>query len=268
MRQWLDTPAGVIGVLGSVVAIVTALLKLGEWKGKLESATNFWEWRGKIDANIEALGKVVTEEIKTDIRDMRKDIRDLREEMKTDIQDLREEMKTDIQDLREEMKTDIHDVRKQMKTDIHDVRKQMKTDIHDVREEIKTDIRDIRDKITEIVGQVGRATAVPESPRRLTAFGQEVADALGAQAWAEQEAKTDDQLPITDFPVRGMKEAVRALEPFQLDEFVRSYVHRVLRKDLALSDRVAACAYEFGIEQDRVIEVLRIVLRDELLDRP
>ena len=194
MREWLDTPAGGIGVLGSVVVIVTALLKLGEWTGKLESATKYWEWKGKIDANIDTLSKVVTDEI-------------------------------------------------------------------------KADIRDIRDKFTELVGQVGRATAVAGSPRRLTPFGKEVADELRAQAWAEQQAKSNDQLPISDFPVRGMKEALKVLEPFQLDEFARSYVRRTLRKDLALSYRVAECAYEFGIDQERVIEVLQIVLREELLDR-
>ena len=36
MSQWLETPAGVLGILGSVVVIVTALLKLGAWKGRVD----------------------------------------------------------------------------------------------------------------------------------------------------------------------------------------------------------------------------------------
>ena len=32
-----------------------------------------------------------------------------------------------------------------------------------------------------------------------------------------------------------------------------------------MTERVAKCAYEFGIKRDGVLDVLRVVLRDELL---
>ena len=53
--------------------------------------------------------------------------------------------------------------------------------------------------------------------------------------------------------------------PFEIEEFSRRYVESNL--DPKLEERVAACAYEFGTERDRVKPVLWVVLRDELMQR-
>ena len=69
--------------------------------------------------------------------DLRKDMRDLREDMNRDVQDLRKDMR----DLREDMNRDVQDLRKDMK----DLREDMNTDIKDLREDMQN-LREDMDK--------------------------------------------------------------------------------------------------------------------------
>ena len=71
-------------------------------------------------------------ELKTDIANLRRDMADLRTEFKSDMADLRTEFKTDIADLKTELKTDIADLR----TDMADLKTELKSDVS----RVKTDI--------------------------------------------------------------------------------------------------------------------------------
>ena len=77
-----------------------------------------------------------------------------------------------------------------------------------------------------------------------------MADFMKAKPWAS------DLAPSLRAEVAGKR-------AFEVDEFRRSFVHLRLNDDL--KERVAACAYEFGVDRDDVLKVLQVVLRDELL---
>ena len=66
---------------------------------------------------------------KSDIGDVRSDMQNVRQELKTEIAELRHELKTDIAELRHELKTDISELRQEVKTDISGLRHEVKTDI-------------------------------------------------------------------------------------------------------------------------------------------
>ncbi len=53
------------------------------------------------------------------------------------------------------------------------------------------------------------------------------------------------------------------MEPFEIDEYCDAYVRNKL--DDAWQRQVARCAFDFGIDRDGVLSVLRVVLRDALL---
>ncbi len=52
---------------------------------------------------------------KTDLFDIRNEIKDVYNELKADIQDVRNELKADIQDVRNELKSDIQELRNEIK---------------------------------------------------------------------------------------------------------------------------------------------------------
>ena len=76
---------------------------------------------------------------------------------------------------------------------------------------------------------------------------------MAAKEWAAQIAE--------DQPF----EALQVMQPFEVDDLAVGYVAENLSSEM--SNRVAECAYEFGIERDTVLPVLRVVLRDALLAR-
>ena len=54
---------------------------------------------------------------------------------------------------------------------------------------------------------------------------------------------------------------------FQVAELSQHHVSGALEEDRELQLRVAEVAYQFGIDQARVRDVLHVLLRDELLRR-
>ncbi len=85
---------------------------------------------------------------KEDIDELRSEIGELRSEMKADIGELRSE----IGELRAEMKADIAGLRAEMKADIAELRAEMKADIAELRAETKADIAELR---AETKGDIG-----------------------------------------------------------------------------------------------------------------
>ena len=95
---------------------------------------------------------------KSDVGDVRSDMQNVRQELKTDIAELRQELKTDIAELRHELKTDIAELRHELKTDISELRQEVKTDISGLRHEVKTDIAGLEIAFTRIIVEKHVAT--------------------------------------------------------------------------------------------------------------
>ena len=93
--------------------------------------------QGKILKDAFAASELAT---KTDIRDVRDEVQDVRTELKADIQDVRNE----IQAVRTELKADIQDVR----NEIQDVR----NEVQDVRLEIQDVRLEVQDMRNEVKG--------------------------------------------------------------------------------------------------------------------
>ena len=110
--------------------------------------------------------------------------------------------------------------------------------------------KEVRDDIKQIFLRLPPVPVVSSSPLQLTDFGARMADFMKAKPWAS------DLAPSLRAEVVGKR-------AFEVDEFSRSFVYLRLNDDL--KERVAACAYEFGVDRDDVLKVLRVVLRDELL---
>ena len=88
------------------------------------------------------------------------------------------------------------------------------------------------------------------SPVRLSEFGQEISRRIGAEEWSEQTA------PMLVPEARGR-------EAFQVDEFCDVYVRHRLGDDW--NTRVAKIAFQMGTTRESVLAVLRVVLRDKLV---
>lgn len=120
------------------------------------------------------------------------------------------------------------------------------------RKKFDTFMEEIRASVQTILFRLPERPVSGASPLQLTALGQELAGWLDASAWAANVAT-------------GSSDDVFSLEPFELDEYAATYVDDLL--DDEMKRKVSECAYEFGIERDGVLDTLRVVLRDELLQR-
>ena len=114
---------------------------------------------------------------------------------------------------------------------------------------IKGFMEEIRGDIKKIFAKIGPALVAGESPLRLTELGEKVAECLDAHAWAARVAP--DLLP-----------EIEGFQPFQIDDFAVTHVTNHRNE---WEQKVAECAYKFGLKRDDVPPVLRISLRDELL---
>ena len=123
-----------------------------------------------------------------------------------------------------------------------------KTGWQAIADEIRRDIKQIFLRLPSTPFPVSS-----DSPMRLTDFGKELAEKFGdhgAHAWATS-------LAIT------LVQEVADLPEFQIDAFAEMYVRD--RLDDPSQIAITACAYEAGVNRDVVLEVLRVVLRDALL---
>jgi len=112
---------------------------------------------------------------------------------------------------------------------------------------------EIREDIKKLFARLPAPPVARGSPLPLTDFGKEIAQWLEAEAWAGELA-------------RSLVSEVHGKQPFEVDAFCQRYVRGRLPDDW--KQNVAKCAYEFGISEDGVRSVLRVVLRDALLSVP
>ena len=117
-------------------------------------------------------------------------------------------------------------------------------------EEIRSDIKKI------LLALPPPRTAARARPAQLTEFGQEVAARVDAHAWAVRES----QSILADATLIEM-------EPYQIEAFCGRHVTDQSRKQAPVQEKVQRAIYEFGIDMERALPVLRIPLRNALLSR-
>ncbi len=131
------------------------------------------------------------------------------------------------------------------------------SDVTAHRSKLKDFMREIRDDIKKILRALPPPqTAVSASPTPLSEFGERVAAGVDALDWAAQTAKS----------ILADKE-LQELEPFQIEAFCAIYLEKESRKKGIVQDKVQKAIYEFGVDLDRALPVLRIPLREALLIR-
>ena len=125
-------------------------------------------------------------------------------------------------------------------------------------EEVKTTLRVIQDKLETIRLDVARIEAVRNttsrsSPLQLTELGRKVSVRLNAEQWAMETAE-------------ALHEDVRGMEPYGIYAFTREYVENTKLSD-EMDVLIAACMSEFSIDEQQVLDVPAVELRDMLLAR-
>ncbi len=132
----------------------------------------------------------------------------------------------------------------------------LKSDATADRSTLKDFMNEIRGDIKKILRSLPPQTATGASPSQLTEFGERVAKGIDAIGWATHEAGS----VLED-------EELVDLEPFEIEAFCEGYVQEESRKEGTIRDKVRRAIYDFGIDRDRALPVLRIPLREALLKR-
>ena len=120
----------------------------------------------------------------------------------------------------------------------------LNTSLSDFMKEIRTDIKKIFERLPS-------PTLSENSPLRLNDLGQSISEKLKVRTWAKQAA---EQVVGT----------VQGKSPYEIQSRCFDFVEET---DLGQSMRKAVldCAYENGISEDQVLDVLAVELRDIVL---
>ena len=130
-------------------------------------------------------------------------------------------------------------------------RKDLKRDAANDRSEIKAFMEEIRSDIKQIFGRLpAPAPTAGLSPVQLTEFGEKIAAYLEASGWVNNQAA-------------ALLNEVKGKEEFEVYQFSLHHAQTGLTPDW--QRKVAATAYEFGIEEEGVQRVLAVLLRDKFL---
>ena len=114
-------------------------------------------------------------------------------------------------------------------------------------------MQEVRMDIKKILERLPPRTVTPGSPLKLTSFGERIAQRFGAQKWAKEQIASVAE-----------SERLVELEPYQIDVLCKRYVEDEL--NVEDRDNIQACAYSNGIEFDDVAQVLKVVLRQEIIN--
>ena len=130
-------------------------------------------------------------------------------------------------------------------------RKELKRDATSDRSDIKDFMQEIRNDIKQIFNRLpAPAPTAGLSPVQLTEFGKEIAKKLDASGWVNNQAAS-------------LLNEVKGKEEFEIYQVALQHAQTGLTPDW--KRKVAATAYEFGIEEDGVQRVLAVLLRDKFL---
>lgn len=133
-----------------------------------------------------------------------------------------------------------------------------KKGVDDDRSNFKKFMDEIRDKINEIFLRLPPPITVSTSPIQLSEFGQKIADDVNVSGWVYDLAgDLQDDLP---YP-KG--------DPYGIQEWCFQYTQKNLYENLdpSIQTMLRDSAFKHGIELQKVLEVIGVVLRDIFFDR-
>ena len=165
--------------------------------------------------------------------------------------------KTNLDSFNKEILAEIKEIRtetSQIRAEVNQIRigiGQIRTE----NNQIGIDIDEIRTDIKGIFERIGPATAVSESPIKLTELGQEISARLDAGEIAES--------LVPQFRAR-----VSGMLPYEVQELCFKYMNGdefVPHDDVRTL--ILQCAFDKGLKREQVLDVIAIELRDRLLPK-
>ena len=126
------------------------------------------------------------------------------------------------------------------------------TSVNTDRANFKDFMREIREDIKNILNALPPPVVSSSSPLQLTKSGWEVSRKIDATAWARKVAP-------------NWIDKVKGKEPFEIQDYCFENVERELDSHEEHSRKVRQLAYENGLERSRIVKVLAVTLRDEIL---
>ena len=112
----------------------------------------------------------------------------------------------------------------------------------------------INDRLVEIFDRLPPAAVASSSPLRLTKLGDTIAAELDPERLIKRiAAEVGDQ--------------VSGMQPYGVQEFCKNHIHEVFKPDEEQDAKIKACAFDHGLEDRQVLDVLVVLLRDKLLSR-
>ncbi len=118
--------------------------------------------------------------------------------------------------------------------------------------EVKHDVRKINDNLLKVFSLLGPDVKSSQSPIELTSLGKKISEKLNADHYASK---------LADM----VRENVKGKDPYDIQEFSFEYV----QNDSHYSDeerrKIRTVAYEKGVSEYKVREVIGLELRDKLL---
>ena len=114
-------------------------------------------------------------------------------------------------------------------------------------------LEEIREDVKKIFDRLPPAAVASGSPLRLTDLGEKISAELNAREWASELIE---------------KEGLTATGklPYEVQELCQGYLQGSFRPEPEQESRLKQVAYENGIDQEQVLSVLMVVLRDLLLE--
>ena len=113
-------------------------------------------------------------------------------------------------------------------------------------------IAEIRDDIKKILDRLPPVVVSGGSPLRLTDLGKSISQTVDAAAWAERIAP-------------DLMSRVQGKQPYEIQEVCRNYIREEFKPTEEQDDKIKACADENGIDAQKVLDVIAVELRDNLL---
>ncbi len=115
-------------------------------------------------------------------------------------------------------------------------------------------MKEIRADIKKILGILPAPTTVPGSPIRLTDLGDTISEELGGKQWAKE--------------ISGrLVDRHKGLSAYEIQERCFKYAKRPDSLTDELTSKVLDSAYKHGLPKDKVLDVLGVELRDNVLTK-
>ena len=114
-------------------------------------------------------------------------------------------------------------------------------------------MQEIRNDIKKIFDRLPLASVVGNSPLRLTELGETISKTLSVAEWAERIAGS-------------LVDRTKGKPPYEVQNICGGYIYDEFKPDSDQDPKIKACAYENGLDERQVLDVLVVELRDRLLE--